>query len=126
MKATAFAKKLRAQLAKRKAARTAAMKKFAADFHLWKLAFTAWLRANGPARVQAIKPDDGTSYRRHPFDVEAFFKGAPERPKDPEFKDIRAIQTELRRLGITGQETVRVSDNDMAKLFVGDDDKGDD
>jgi hypothetical protein len=127
VKVTEFAKKLRTRLAKLKAERTRAIKKYEEDFDTWKTALSAWCIQNYRQRVDRITKTEvkanSSSYRREThFSTERFFDGAPKPPAFPDDKQIREIQSTLRHLGITGQTTIRISTDCVKKWFGEEDD----
>lgn len=122
MKATVFAKKLRTRLAHLRKQREMLLKTYDADVHRWRQAMTAWLLASGPNKVRGITKEElqgnrGRYSRAIPFDLETFFAGMPQAPKFPSDQQIRAVQSALRHLDITGQSTIKVSEVDTRKLF---------
>ncbi len=121
IKATAYAAKLRAKLAALKAQRPKDQEAYKKALLVWRADLKKWLAEQGPKRVDAAKPERtnrwGSSLAR--FDGSDFFAGAPVPPVAPDGKQIRDIQHLLRHLGLTGQETILVSTEDVAR-YLGD------
>lgn len=120
IKTELYAKQLRARLKELKDARP----KQLADYHdavkRWRLDLARWIQENGGRRVLDAKPVKNPHWSDCAgFSTDDFFRGSPQPPDYPDDKVIREIQALLRQLGITGQETVTVSTEDVARLLEG-------
>ena len=111
MKATTYAKELRAKLKQLQARKPILVANHKKKVAAWRKALTKWVLENAERRVNAITNLE--RYERYGN----FFDGAPKPPKEPDFKQIHDIQHLLRHLGITGQQTVKVSTADVARLL---------
>ena len=86
----------------------------------WRLDLARWIQENGGQRVLDAKPMKNPHWSdRAGFSTDDFFRGSPQPPDYPDDKVICEIQALLRQLGITGQETVTVSTEDVARLLEG-------
>ncbi len=122
VKATVYAKALRARLAELKAAREKALAAYKTGVVAWRAELTTWIVDNAKKRIAAVGADEikrhRTGYnRRDAFAPGYFFVGAPQPPEYPDDKQIRDISALLRQLGITGVETVNVSTEDVKKYL---------
>ncbi len=125
IKATTFAAKLRKRLAELKSKRQKDLDAHSSAVEQWRKDMETWITAHLKKRVAAINVSAlrkcESRYGDGPhFDKSAFFAGAPETPKYPSDEKVRKIQSLLRHIGITGQETVQVSTDEVDALF-GDD-----
>lgn len=125
IKATEYAKLLRAKLTTLKAEREKALVDYKTGLVTWKKDLTAWVAKNSKARIEAITSTEvKDSARNHwssapGFKAEAFFAGCPKAPSYPDDKMIRDITALLHHLGITGKEEVRLSTSDVQR-YLGD------
>lgn len=117
MNAVDLAKKLRAELTKLRAQRVKDLAAYDKDFQSWKKELLHWLHLNGNLRVEKITKGEVQRSYKNTFNTEAFFASGPKPPQEPSDERIRTIQAMLRHLGITGQKTVRVTSEDVERLF---------
>jgi hypothetical protein len=127
IKTTVYAKQLRAKLKELEAKRKKDLADYKTNFETWRVRLVEWLRTNGVKRVDVItmtevKNHTNKYHRSVRFDTSAFFAGAPEPPTYPSDKQIRDIKALLRHLGITGQQTINVTTEDVAR-HLGDGEK---
>jgi hypothetical protein len=121
IKTAVYAAKLRKRLTLLKGQREKDLAKYKDDLRAWRTDMTKWILSHARMRVEAIgaaelKRGAGLNYYE-------FFVGSPEPPTYTSDEQVRAIQNMLRHLGITGQATITVSTDDVAK-YLGD--EGDD
>jgi hypothetical protein len=121
-KVDVFAKKLRAQLVRLKAKREKDLAAYKRDVALWRKAFPKWVAANVASRTEKLTAGEIREVPRYGNSRFAGFsaallQGAPEPPAYPDGKPIAKIQALLRHLGITGQETVRISTSEALALL---------
>ncbi len=123
IKTTVYAAKLRKRLAELKTKREKDLAAYKTGVVAWRKAMTKWLTTNAKARVDAVTVTQLKEDRRYnrgaPFDTGLFFAGCPQPMAYPDDKQIREITSLLRHLGITGQETVRISTSDVEKYLGG-------
>lgn len=123
IKVTVYAKSLQGRLADLKAAREKALEAHRNDLTKWRKSLVDWIAKNAKSRIGAITVDElkRTRYGANctPFDTSSFFRGCPDAPTYPDDKQIREITALLRQLGITGQDTVKVSTSDVER-YLGD------
>ncbi len=123
IKTTVYAAKLRKRLAELKTKREKDLAAYKTGVVAWRKAMTKWITANAKARVDAVSAAElkGANYYHRGLDINAskFFAGCPQPPPYPDDKQIREITSLLRHLGITGQETVRISTSDVEKYLGG-------
>jgi hypothetical protein len=125
IKATVYAAKLRKRLAELKKQRPVDLAAHKTAVEAWRKALTLWILHNAKARVDAITAKQITDHSarapRWHLDAERVlmpsFDGAPEPPVYPDDRQIRDITAMLRHLGITGQETILVSTEDVTKYL---------
>lgn len=120
VKTTVFAKQLRTRLEELKRERTKELDAYHKAVREWRLALATWIKENGGKRILAMKPEKERNRYGHRglgFSPSEFFEGAPASPEYPTDKVQREIQALLRQLGITGQATVTISTEDMARYF---------
>jgi hypothetical protein len=124
MKTVVYAKKLRAELAKLRKKRVIDIAMYDDAVAKWRTALWKWVDREAFERVKQISKRELTERRYETncagFDTRGFFIGAPRPPKYPSDQRIRDIQRMLHHLGITGQSTVRVNDEDTKKYFGAD------
>ncbi len=123
MNSLVLAKKLRVRRVELRKAHSRAVAAYGNAFSRWRLALGGWLIHNARKRVATITRADLT-YRYGDGYQKRILDGAPKPPKKPDDSVIRKIDATLRRLAITGQKTVQLSDRDLDELFV--DSAGDD
>jgi hypothetical protein len=122
IKTRVYEAKLRKKLAELKAERPKLLKAHKDALVRWRKALLKWLVENGPSRVDAIKLERRNRFHRDgeaAFDTRSFFAGAPQAPVLQDDKQIREIQSLLRHLAISKQETVQVSTEDVER-YLGD------
>lgn len=121
IKTEKYAAKLRKRLAELRAARPKQVVDHKKAVAKWRADLKGWIATNASKRVDAIEVEKRNRYHsysdRPEFDTSSFFFGAPNPPEPPSDKQIREIQSLLRHLGITGQATVQVSTEDVARLL---------
>jgi hypothetical protein len=127
MKATVYAKQLRELLVVLKKKRIIDLKKYNTDVGTWRKDLHKWLDREAYDIIAKITNSelqgiDRRYGRNEPgFDTDLFFIGAPKPPVYPSDKTIRSIQSQLRHLAITGQNTIKVSENDTKQFFWSED-----
>lgn len=121
MKVKPFAAKLRKRLAELKAQRTKDVAAYTAKAETWRREMVTWVTANAKQRIAGITNADlrrhESSYGGVHFNAAGFFAGAPQPPTYPSDKQIRKVESLLRHLGITGQETVQMSTEEVEALM---------
>lgn len=121
IKTELFAKQLRARLAHLKDERPKQLAAYHDAVKQWRLDLARWIQENGGQRVLDAKPRRERSRwdTNAGFDTSEFFRGSPLPPVYPDDKAIREITALLRQLGITGQATVTVTTETVARLLEG-------
>lgn len=123
IKTKVYAARLRKKLEALEKDRPHLVQAYRADVDLWRKDMVSWLTKGADERVKSIKLSKARTYNGKPHvDTSAFFRGMPEAPKWPSDKQIREIRAVLRHLGITGQETITVSTEDVSR-YLGDGDE---
>ena len=123
IKATVYAKKLREHLAVLKKKRIIDLKKYNTDVDTWRKDLHKWIDREAYDIITKIAnselQDVDRRYARNEagFDTMRFFIGAPKPPVYPSDKAIRSIQSQLRHIAITGQNTIKVSESDTKQFF---------
>jgi hypothetical protein len=113
MKTVAFAKKLRERKAELKDRLAKEKKDYEAAVKAWRVDLQAWVDRELSARISRLSAQRDRYSRRG--DYSDLFTGAPEPPVMPSTADkVHKIDGMLRRLSITGQETVKVTDGDLS------------
>jgi hypothetical protein len=130
IKVTVYAKKLRAKRDELKKQHEKDLASYKGSFATWKLALEKWIKDNASPRIKQINVAEiqACESRGHysssdnaGFRTGSFFAGAPKPPTYPKNKCIREIDNLPRHLAITGQTTVSVSTEDVAR-YLGDGD----
>jgi hypothetical protein len=127
IKTKTYAARLRAKLKELQEKRPAELASYKKALDAWRKDLKKWIADNAEQRVDKIKIDKTERYfgDRIRFNTSSFFVGAPVPPVYPSDKQIRDIRNLLRHLGITGQETITVSTEDVARyLGEGEEDNG--
>lgn len=118
MNAVAFARKLRARRDELKAKRKRELIKFNQAFENWKKELGKWLAVNGKKRAATILRKEGHNHRyRDDSYISVLLKGHPEPPRYPSSTTIEQIDSMLRQIAITGQNTIRVTEDMVNKYF---------
>jgi len=114
VKATVIASKLRARIAELKKQRAKASVSFGRLAKQWRADLVNWFKTEG-ARCAALQTPakwDGNSYG-----CRNILDDAPKPPKAWDDTQLKRCRSLLRQIGITGQQTIRMSESEVDRYF---------